>query len=101
MADLDGHPVGFLAAVLSADGQARVLMFAVTAPFRRRGFGSQMMNAFIQACAMRGIRRIELEVRISNDEAIRFYKRYGFEIAQDLQKFYTDGEDGYKMIRHL
>ncbi|TLZ66042.1 MAG: GNAT family N-acetyltransferase [Methanobacteriota archaeon] len=101
VADLDGHPVGFLAAVLSADGQARVLMFAVTAPFRRRGFGSQMMNAFIQACAMRGIRRIELEVRISNDEAIRFYKRYGFEIAQDLQKFYTDGEDGYKMIRHL
>ena len=101
VADLDGHPVGFLAAVLSADGQARVLMFAVTAPFRRRGFGSQMMNAFIQACAMRGIRRIELEVRISNDEAIRFYKRYGFEIAQNLPKFYTDGEDGYKMIRHL
>jgi len=101
VADLDGHPVGFLAAVLSADGQARVLMFAVTAGFRRRGFGSQMMNAFIQVCAMRGIRRIELEVRISNDEAIRFYKRYGFEIAQNLPKFYTDGEDGYRMIRHL
>ena len=101
VADLDGHPVGFLAAVLSADGQARVLMFAVTSGFRRRGFGSQMMNAFIQVCAMRGIRRIELEVRISNDEAIRFYKRYGFEIAQNLPKFYTDGEDGYKMIRYL
>jgi [ribosomal protein S18]-alanine N-acetyltransferase len=101
VADLDGHPVGFLAAVLSADGQARVLMFAVTSGFRRRGFGGQMMNAFLQACGMRGIRRIELEVRISNDEAIRFYKRYGFEISQALPKFYTDGEDGYKMIKHL
>lgn len=101
VADLDGHPVGFLAAVISADGQARILMFATTATFRKRGFGSQLMNAFVQACAMRGIRTIELEVRISNDEAIHFYKRYGFEIAGVLEKFYTDGEDGYKMLKRL
>lgn len=101
VADLDGHPVGFLAAVVSADGQARILMLAVTVGFRRKGIGSQMMNAFIQACAMRGIRRIELEVRVSNQEAIDFYKRYSFETAGVLPKFYTDGEDGYKMIKHL
>ncbi len=99
VADLDGHPVGFLAAVISADGQARILMFAVTSGFRKRGIGSQLMNAFVQVCAMRGIRQIELEVRISNDDAIRFYKTYGFEIAATLEKFYTDGEDGYKMIK--
>lgn len=101
VADLEGHPVGFLAAVLSADGQARILMFAVSTGMRRRGIGRQMMDAFLQACAMRGLRRIELEVRTSNEEAIRFYKRYGFELAGVLPKFYTDGEDGYKMIRHL
>jgi len=59
------------------------------------------MNAFVQVCAMRGIRQIDLEVRISNDDAIRFYKTYGFEIAATLEKFYTDGEDGYKMIKRL
>ena len=101
VADLDGHPVGFLAAVISADGQARILMFAVSAGFRRRGVGRAVMDAFIQTCGMRGIRRIELEVRLSNTEAIALYKRYGFEIAQMLPKFYTDGEDGYKMIKHL
>lgn len=101
VADLEGHPVGFVASVISADGQARVLMFAVSAGVRRRGIGTAMMNAFVQACGMRGLRRIELEVRVSNDEAIRFYKRYGFEIAQVLPRFYTDGEDGYKMVRHL
>ena len=101
VADLDGHPIGFLAAVISADGQARILMFAVTSGFRKRGFGSQLMNAFVQVCALRGIRTIELEVRVSNDEAIHFYKRYGFEIGRVLEKFYTDGEDGYKMTKHL
>ena len=99
VADLDGHPVGFLAAVISSDGQARILMFAVSSEFRRRGIGRQMMDAFVQTCGMRGLRRIELEVRISNEEAIRFYKHYGFEIAAVLPKFYTDGEDGFKMVR--
>jgi len=101
VADLDGHPVGFLAAVISADGQARILMFAVSAGFRNRGIGGQMMNAFIQACAMRGLRRIDLEVRVSNAEAIGFYKRYAFDIAGTLPHFYTDGEDGYKMVKHM
>jgi len=101
VADLDGHPVGFLASVLTADGQARILMFAVSAGLRRRGVGSAMMDTFLRTVAMRGLKRIELEVRVSNTEAIQFYKRNGFEIAGALPRFYTDGEDGYKMLKHL
>ncbi len=101
IADLDGHPVGFLAAVVSAEGQARILMFAVAAGFRDRGIGTQLMNAFLQHCGMKGIKRIELEVRRSNEAGIRFYRRYGFEIGYVLPAFYTDGEDGYKMFKAL
>ena len=39
--------------------------------------------------------------RVSNEEAIRFYRRYGFETSTVLPRFYTDGEDGYKMFKHL
>ena len=101
VADLDGHPVGFLAAVISAEGQARVLMFAVASGFRSRGMGTQLMNAFIQSCGLKAIRRIELEVRKSNEAGIRFYRRYGFDFGFVLPAFYTDGEDGYKMYRSL
>ncbi len=101
VADQDGHPVGFLAAVISAEGQARVLMFAVAVGFRSHGIGTQLMNAFIQTCGLRGIRRIELEVRRSNEAGIRFYRRYGFDIGYVLPSFYTDGEDGYKMLKAL
>jgi len=101
VADLDGHPVGFLAAVITAEAQARILMFATSAAFRRQGIGRLLMDAFVQSCAMRGIRRIELEVRVSNEEAIRFYRRCGFETGTVLPRFYTDGEDGYKMFKHL
>src|SRR2546430_17172758 len=59
VSDLDVHPVGFLAAVISADGQARILMFEVTSSFRKRGSGRPLMHAFVQVLAMRGIRQIE------------------------------------------
>ncbi len=101
VADEAGHPVGFLASVISAEGQARILMFAVAAGFRSHGIGTQLMNAFIQSCGLRGIRRIELEVRRSNEAGIRFYRRFGFDIGYVLPSFYTDGEDGYKMFRAL
>src|SRR5213594_1344020 len=101
VADLDGHPVGFLAAVISADGQARILMFAVTSSFRRKGIGSEMMNGFVQVCAMRGIGRIELEVRISNDEAISLYERYGFEITGVLEIFFFKQKTAYEMFKRL
>ncbi len=101
VADLDGHPVGFLAAVISADSQARVLMFAVAAGFRDRGIGTQLMNAFLHVAANRGIKRLELEVRKSNAGGIQFYRRYGFDIGFLLPSFYTDGEDGYKMFKPM
>ncbi len=101
VAELDGHPVGFLAAVISAEAQARVLMFAVATGLRSRGIGMQLMNAFLQNCGLKAIRRIELEVRKSNEAGIRFYRRYGFDIGFVLPAFYTDGEDGYKMYKAL
>ena len=59
------------------------------------------MDAFLRECSMRGLGTIELEVRKSNVPAIEFYTRYGFAIANLLPRFYTDGEDGFKMMRHL
>jgi ribosomal-protein-alanine N-acetyltransferase len=101
VAELDGHPIGFLAAVNSAENQVRILMFAVATGFRRRGIGSMLMENFIQQCGNRDVRRVELEVRKSNLDGIRFYQRYGYEIASILPSFYTDGEDGIKMIKTL
>jgi ribosomal-protein-alanine N-acetyltransferase len=101
IAEEDGRIVGFLSGVSNAPQNARILMLGVLAPYRRRGIGSALMDAFLQQCALRAMRTVELEVRVSNANAIQFYRRYGFQIAGTLPRFYTDGEDGYKMIRHL
>jgi len=101
LAEEDGVSTGFVAGVVNGPKNARILMLAVRASRRQRGIGTSLMDAFLRECVMRGLSTVELEVRISNKEAIRFYERYGFQVTQVLKRFYTDGEDGYKMMRHL
>lgn len=99
IAEEGGQIAGFLAGIANGPGRARIMMLAVLAPYRRRRLGTDLMNEFLQDCRARGIPSIELEVRQSNGDAVKFYRRLGFEIRRVLPRFYTDGEDGYKMVR--
>ena len=40
---------------------------------------------------------IYLEVRVSNESAVRMYERLGFQIKSRLRAYYRDGEDAYLM----
>ncbi len=93
----EGVIVGFIAGVVTAPKQARVLMLAVREAHRSRGIGTALMAEFTDRCLDRGLKSIELEVRVSNEGAIRFYRRLGYSIRYLLPRFYTDKEDGYKM----
>jgi ribosomal protein S18 acetylase RimI-like enzyme len=97
----DGHPVGFLLGVHQREGEGRVLMFAVDRRFRRQGIGELLMRSFLERCRDRGLFRATLEVRVSNATAIRFYTRFRFSVADLLRNYYSDGEDGYQMVREL
>jgi ribosomal-protein-alanine N-acetyltransferase len=100
-ADQSDRPIGFLLGVSQVEGEARILMFAADRPWRTRGVGSRLMEAFMERCRHRGMRRITLEVRVSNATAIRFYTRYGFSVTDLLRAYYSDGENGYQMARDL
>lgn len=96
-----GEVLAFVAGIVSAPKKGRVLMLAVRTGHRNRGIGRSLMETFMERCKARGLHSVELEVRKSNEGAIRFYQNLGFEIQYFLPRFYTDGEDGYKMWRTL
>jgi ribosomal-protein-alanine N-acetyltransferase len=100
-ADPTDQPVGFLLGVSQVEGEARILMFAVDRPWRTRGLGSRLMDAFLARTRARAMRRVTLEVRVSNATAIRFYSRYNFSVTDLLRGYYSDGENGYQMARVL
>ncbi|MCJ2555204.1 MAG: GNAT family N-acetyltransferase [Candidatus Thermoplasmatota archaeon] len=93
--------IAFIAGLVSSPGKARILMLAVREDLRSRGIGTALMEVFTRRCRRRGLRSIELEVRNSNQRAMEFYKRLGYTVRYLLPRFYTDGEDGYKLWRPL
>jgi len=96
-----GRMVGFVAAVPSGEKVARVLMLAVEPGSRRKSYGRTLMQELYSNCLAKGLDTVVLEVRKSNEAAISFYTRQGFTIYGEISKFYSNGEDAYKMMKVL
>ncbi len=55
--------------------------------FRRKGFAKKMINEFIKILKNKGYKKIHLSVNTKNTNAIKLYKKLGFEIYHyDLRK---------------
>ena len=59
--------------------EATVTNIAVREDFRRRGIGAALLQAALDMAKERGISAVTLEVRKSNESAIKLYNRFGFE----------------------
>ncbi|MBS3782131.1 MAG: GNAT family N-acetyltransferase [Candidatus Thermoplasmatota archaeon] len=99
--EISGEIRGFICGMIIDPETVRVLMLAVHPLFRNRGIGSRLLQRFVEISSSIGIKKIVLEVRVSSKRAISFYRNRGFQITDRLKDFYTNGEDGYKMVRFL
>jgi len=89
--------VGFIVGIKTSSESVRILMIAVSEKQRRRNIGSTLLNHFLREILSQNIKHVELEVKISNNEAIKFYQKHGFVIVDTIPKFYQNGEDAYTM----
>lgn len=62
---------------------------AVKEEFRGQKIGQGMLSALIEQAFARGITSLTLEVRVSNEPAIRLYESLGFERAGIRKDFYA------------
>lgn len=99
VAEKNGKVVGFIIAIRKDIDEMRILMLAVDEKYRRQGIGSMLMKQIMMKFPE--IRRIYLEVKVNNKEAIKFYKKHGFKIKEKLNNFYTDGSPAYLMEKIL
>ena len=93
--------VGFIVGVKTNPETARILMLSVSEKQRRQGIGSTLLNHFLKEIYTQGTKHVELEVKINNNQAIKFYQKHGFNIIDTIPKFYQNGEDAYIMGRGL
>lgn len=70
-------------------GEGYIYNVAVKKEFRRNKIGYQMLKALLTESSSRGIASFTLEVRYSNEAAIRLYESLGFEKAGIRKDFYS------------
>jgi len=92
--------VGYVLASLRKDA-GHILSIAVRKNFRRKGAGMKLMTEIMEILRRRGVRRVDLELRVSNDIALKFYRKLGFQERGLIREYYRDGEDAVKMSRDL
>ena len=77
--------------------KGHVVSIAVMNEHRSKGFGSALVNESIKGVNIRQCSELYLEVRCSNNDAVKLYEKLGFSIIQRLKAYYRDGEDAYVM----
>jgi ribosomal protein S18 acetylase RimI-like enzyme len=73
--------------------------------FRKKGIGLRLLSAAEELLRKKEIRKIRLEVAITNTAAITLYEHAGFHQAMLLKKYYHFNHEGsrnaYRMIKEL
>lgn len=73
--------VGTGALVHEREGVARIVRMSVDAPVRRRGIGTQVLQALCEHARAAGYRQIVLETTSTWHEVVAFYRRNGFRLV--------------------
>ncbi len=96
----NGEFVGFCAGTVLFEC-SDLLRIALLERARGKGYGGALLNEFMQKAKKRGAEKIFLEVRATNEVALRLYKNFGFKETGIREKYYADGEDAIEMIKTL
>ena len=81
--------------------KGHVVSIAVLDDYRKRGIGRVLVEESVKGVKSRKCDEFYLEVRCSNNDAVRLYEKLGFVIRQQLNTYYRDGEDAYLMAIEL
>ena len=93
MRDSTGSLIAFCACWFLAD-ELHINTLAVTPGERRRGHATRLLRFVFRDAIAEGVRRATLEVRRSNEAALKLYERLGFVVRGVRRNYYErPGED--------
>ena len=80
--------------------RAELISVAVDPQRRGQGIASILMDSTLRRLRRRKIARFRLMVKVTNQEAIAFYEKYGFARTRKVKQYYEDGADGWLMAKN-
>lgn len=100
IAEIDGTPAGFIGFMCVVE-QCEITNVAVNPFMREQHIGTVLVKTMLDASIKAGIKHFHLEVRASNEAAIKLYKNCGFEQGGVRREYYSDGEDAILMAKYI
>ena len=88
----NGELMGYLGTWFILD-EAHVTTLAVSKDFRRKKIAQTLLLKFIDDCYTNKIKYITLEVRVSNEPAIKLYEKLGFHSLGSRKGYYQDNNE--------
>ena len=73
--------------------EAQISYFSIKQKFRRKGYGSHLMNYLIKDCEKLNIKKLLLEVSETNSIAEIFYCKFKFLTVGRRKNYYKSGAD--------
>jgi ribosomal protein S18 acetylase RimI-like enzyme len=97
----EGRMCAFIIGLVEGNGVGHVTTLGVAPECRRRGLGYLMLLELERSFAVCGVKSVRLEVRTDNSGARLLYERLGYRVRQLMKRYYSNGDDGYLMVKTL
>ena len=101
VAEEDGYVIGYVMFWIKYENQGHIISIAVDKNYRRLGAGTQLLVKAIAILSLLNIDTIYLEVRESNDGAVKFYEQFHFKKDRVVPGYYDSGEGAIIMYLPL
>ncbi|MDD1694270.1 MAG: ribosomal protein S18-alanine N-acetyltransferase [Methanoregula sp.] len=98
----DGAVAGFVVGGLEDTGEniyGHLCNIGVSPRYRHKGIGKLLVNRVEHQFALELATGVQLEVRVSNTGAQRFYQRMGYRPVFGIDQYYANGEDALVMMK--
>ena len=102
VAEMGSELIGFVSAGMEDTGEAvygHIMNIAVKTSSQRQGAGRKLLQRIEFESMVLGAEGVQLEVRVSNKDAQRFYQKYGYTQVFMVDSYYSNGEDAVLMMR--
>ena len=83
------------------DNKVHLNLCAVHPRYQRQGVGRRLLEWLESSAQTAGCFVMNLEVRVSNANALSFYKKYGFSERGITHEYYAGREDAVRLTRKL
>ena len=90
--DINGNLLGY-AGCWQILEEVHITNIAVSPDFRRQKIGERLLRQIIDDCYKNKAKYITLEVRVSNNAAIKLYEKYGFKSLGTRKGYYQNNNE--------